>query len=376
MKKVKINNPFVTVGYRSPEYFCDRKEEATRLLNAIENERNVTLISPRRLGKTGLIHHVFNEINENKTHNCYYFDIFSTKNLHDFNLSFAKIIFGTLDSIPKKMMKNILSKFTHLRPKISFDPLTGNPQIEIALEKSNEGKETLDEIFNYLETSEKRCVVAIDEFQQIRNYPEKNIEALLRSYVQQLENVNFIFSGSQKHVMQNMFSDAAQPFYQSTEMLFLDRISLENYAHFAIEKFENRIDETVFEQIYNKVDGFTGNIQFILNRLYELHLKNYTKDDVSETIQRMVMENEPTFIEYKKLLTANQWDLLVAIASEKSVTAVTSGEFIEKHQLTSTSSVQTALNSLLDKEMILEENGSYSVYNKFFSLWLAYINEK
>ncbi|MBF4213444.1 ATP-binding protein, partial [Pseudomonas donghuensis] len=69
-----------------------------------------------------------------------------------------------------------------------------------------EEESTLKEIFDYLGSSEKRCYIAIDEFQQIAEYPEKGVEALLRSYIQFLPNVNFIFAGSKQHVMQEMFT--------------------------------------------------------------------------------------------------------------------------------------------------------------------------
>ena len=58
-----INNPFLLKGYISSEYFCDRDSETQKILSAIENGRDITLISPRRMGKTGLIHHVFNQEN-------------------------------------------------------------------------------------------------------------------------------------------------------------------------------------------------------------------------------------------------------------------------------------------------------------------------
>ena len=58
---MKLYNPFVVYGYVSPEYFCDRKEETESLISALRNGRNITLMSPRRMGKTGLIHNAFTQ---------------------------------------------------------------------------------------------------------------------------------------------------------------------------------------------------------------------------------------------------------------------------------------------------------------------------
>lgn len=54
-----MKNPFVTNGYAGPEYFCDRVEETQHITEMLTNENNMALISPRRIGKTELIHHCF-----------------------------------------------------------------------------------------------------------------------------------------------------------------------------------------------------------------------------------------------------------------------------------------------------------------------------
>ena len=168
---MRTNNPFFFLGYHSPEFFCDRKNETNTIISALHNGRNVTLIAPRRMGKTGLIHHSFYNIKEeNAEIITLYMDILSTQNLGDFVKLFAETVLGKLD-------------------------------FAIDITSANE-ESTLKEVFNYLASSEKRCYIAIDEFQQITEYPEKGVEALLRSYIQFLPNVNFIFAGSKKHIMQ------------------------------------------------------------------------------------------------------------------------------------------------------------------------------
>ncbi len=72
---------------------------------------------------------------------------------------------------------------------------------------------TLDEIFSYLNQADKPCLVAIDEFQQITNYADNRIEALLRTYIQRCTNAHFIFSGSHCHLMAEMFTSPARPFF-------------------------------------------------------------------------------------------------------------------------------------------------------------------
>jgi AAA+ ATPase superfamily predicted ATPase len=265
------NNPFLISGYHSPEYFCDRKQETAKITDGLHNGRNITLIAPRRMGKTGLIRHTFQNINNQDSKIItLYMDIFSTQSLGDFVKLFANTVLGKLDSNPKKALNRITRFIRSCRPIFTIDELTGIPKVTIDVVPSEE-ENTLKEIFDYLASSEKRCYIAIDEFQQISEYPEQGVEALLRSYTQFVTNVNFIFAGSKKHIMQEMFTSSKRPFYQSSQIITIDAIEKEEYANFAIKHFsENNITlpKKIFDNIYDKYDGHTWYIQVMLNRLY------------------------------------------------------------------------------------------------------------
>ena len=75
----RLNNPFVVYGYKGAEYFCDRQKETEKMISSLHNERNITLVAPRRMGKTGLIHHVFHQMEEQyEGVKCFYLDIFAS----------------------------------------------------------------------------------------------------------------------------------------------------------------------------------------------------------------------------------------------------------------------------------------------------------
>ena len=268
---MKPNNPFLISGYYSPEYFCDRERESTTMIDALHNGRNLTLIAPRRMGKTGLIKHVFYKLQEDRPDVVtLYMDIYSTQNLGDFIRLFANTVLGRLDSAPQKALSRVAQFIKSCRPVFTFDELTGVPKATIDIAPAAE-ETTLREIFDYLQSADKRCYIAIDEFQQIAEYPEKGVEAQLRSYIQFLPNVHFIFAGSKQHVMQEMFLSAKKPFYQSTQTLSIDRIDKAAYHDFAESFFAGQdrvLEQTVFDSIYDRFDGHTWYIQAILNRLY------------------------------------------------------------------------------------------------------------
>ena len=374
MKIEKSNNPFLVAGYSSPECFCDREKETERIISALCNDRNISLISPRRFGKTGLIHHVFYNLrNEKNDVYCFYFDIFSTQNLYEFVQIFGKTVLGKLDNYTQKTFKRVSEFFKSFRPAISLDLLTGTPQISFDI-KPEEAQTGLQEIFNYLENSGKRCYVAIDEFQQITEYPEKGIEALLRTYIQFAGNVKFIFSGSKKHLMDAMFSAVNRPFYQSTQKINLREIPMETYSIFAQNHFAKSgktLPPSLFEMIYNLVLGHTWYIQLLLNQLYSLPQKKYSETDLNRIVADVLEEENATFKTYCELLTKGQLRVLTAIAKERKIAIPTHSGFIKKHNLTAASSVNLAIKSLIDKSLILkDEDGNYFVYDRFFSLWL------
>ncbi|GAB6011168.1 AAA family ATPase [Viscerimonas tarda] len=372
--KANLNNPFLVAGYHSPAYFCDREIETEKIISALSNDRNVSLISPRRIGKTGLIHHAFYQLHErDKNIRCFYLDIFSTQNLHGFVVMLGKTVLGELDNYSETMVKQVSEFFKSFRPLFSFDALTGSPTVTLNIqpEQSEAG---LQEIFAYLKASGKRCYIAIDEFQQIIDYPEKGVEALLRSYMQFLPNVKFIFAGSKKHLMDAMFSAANRPFYQSTQKIGLKEIPIDTYRQFAGQLFDDygkTLDAAVFDFVYEKMLGHTWYVQFILNQLFAINKAKPGQQDVDLIIDDVLQEENATFKTYCEIITAGQLRVLRAIAKGHKVSAPFEASFMRKHNLTALSSVKLALTSLADKTLILQdEDGSYYVYDRFFSLWL------
>ena len=369
---MRTNNPFLISGYHSPEFFCDRKNETKTIISALHNGRNVTLIAPRRMGKTGLIHHSFYNIKEeNAEIITLYMDILSTQNLGDFVKLFAETVLGKLDSVPQKALSRIGKFIRSIRPVFTFDELTGLPQTSIDITSANE-ESTLKEVFNYLASSEKHCYIAIDEFQQITEYPEKGVEALLRSYIQFLPNVNFIFAGSKKHIMQKMFTSSTRPFYQSTQILNIGEIERREYANFAIENFAKKnlkISEDTFNAMYDRFEGHTWYIQNLLNRLYA-YGEEVNLESVEFAINQVVSEYSYSYVDLLNSLTASNVRLIEAIASEECVKEIYAGEFISKYKLTGASSVSASLTKLEENEIVYKSENGYIIYDRFMSEWL------
>lgn len=372
-KPPELKNPFLVYGYVSPRYFCDREEESRKMLSALDNERNVTLIAPRRIGKTGLIKNVFYLMRQQKTEvACFYMDIFATRDLSSFVRLFAETVLGQLDTLSETVLHKLTSFFRTCRPIISADELTGVPTISLDF-APDKSEQTLKEIVGYMAASGKSCYVAIDEFQQITTYPEKGTEALLRSYIQFLPNVHFVFAGSSRHLMEEMFTSAKRPFYQSSQLMVLTEIGEDVYYRFASAFFEAKgggFAREVFNWIYKRFEGHTWYMQVVLNRLYEQYDAVTDVRQAETVLVQLLEENTPVYQNFITLLTDNQLALMRAIAKDGTVLSPNSGEFIKRYGLKAPSSVSTALKSLIEKELIYKSAAGYMIYDRFMGMWL------
>jgi len=369
-------NPFIITGYHGPELFCDRENETRTLISNAENGVNTTLISIRRMGKTGLILHTMERLSKNKNHICIYVDIYATQNLKDFANKLGSAI---LDAFPERNSagKKFMNLLKGLRPVLTYDVLTGQPQVSFTFSTQQQYEHSIESLFQFLESQNKPILLAIDEFQQITKYPEKNMEALLRSHLHTLKNVSLIFSGSSHHILSEMFSDGTRPFFASTQFLYLKEIERKTYINFIrsiFKSFHLNIEEDALNLVVDFSRLHTFYTQSVCNRVFATRIKIITQEDVRQICRSFIFEQEPLFFQYRNLLTSIQWNLMKAVAKEEKVYQPNSKDFIEKHKLGIPANIQRAMESLLNKEMIYKGNDStgayYTVYDVFLSRWM------
>lgn len=370
----KRPNPFIISGYEGSDYFCDRVEETKRLCSEIANGNNVAMIATRRMGKSGLIHHCFAQSEITENYYTFFVDIYDTKNLNEFVLRLSHEILERLKPFGMRALKHFMDCVSSLQAGISFSP-SGDASFNVQVGDIHTGGETLKEIFHYLEEADKPCIVAIDEFQQIAQYPEKNIEATLRTYVQNSHNAQFIFAGSQRHVMGQMFTSASRPFFQSVSIMHLDAIDMKMYDAFAkahFEKAEKRLADGVTEKVFELSKGVTWYTQKLFNTMFANTLKNEECEvrHVSEALDYILDTQEYMFKETMYRIPEKQKLVLVALAKEGPARGITSSAFLKKYRLPSASTVQSAVKGLLEKDFITLEQGVYSVYDLFLAYWI------
>lgn len=369
-------NPFIVSGKIDPEYFCDRKAESARLVKSVMNGNNLVLISPRRMGKTGLVRFCYNLPEIKDSYYTFFVDILHTSSLREFVYALGKEIYETLQPRGERLAELFLQALKSIRGKFSLDSVTGQPSFSLELGDIERPDFLLEDIFNYLEKADKPCIVAIDEFQQVAKYPEKNTEALLRSYIQKSSNCGFIYAGSERHMMQEMFLAENRPFYLSADVLELTAIPKETYVPFIAEnfrKFGKDIAPGCAEGIYDYFCGHTFYIQKVFNEAFADTAKGRkcTNDTVNAALWSILESYDVTFRERLSTITEKQKELLYSVALEGEAGSITSAAFIKKHRLSSASSVQAAAKKLLEFGLITRTGGVYRVENRFFGLWIV-----
>ena len=368
-----IANPFVTNGYISPHYFCDRVEETDLLTRLVTNGNNVALISPRRLGKTGLIHHCFQQDGIKDRYYTFIVDIYATKNLQEFVYELGKAVLSVLRSRGRKAWEKFVNTIGSLRSSISFD-INGNPEWGLGVGDIKVPEFTLDEIFAYLEQADKPCVVAIDEFQVVADYPDNKVEAVLRTRIQKCRNTWFIYSGSQRHMMSEIFVSPSRPFYQSTSLMSIEPIDCEKYIEFAQNLFREYHKDIAREAVittYQRYEGVTWYVQSVLNALFTLTEPggSCTEEMIEPAIQQIIAQQSFAYQALLFQLPPKQKEVLMAICKEGKAANLTSRPFLQRYRLTA-SMVQGAIKGLLEKDFITHDMGIYTLYDQFFAQWL------
>lgn len=372
-----INNPFITKGYAGEALFCDREKETQLLLDNLQSGMDTVLISPRRYGKSGLILHVFDQLKKiAPEYHTLYTDISATSSLNGFLDAVSAAI---LSAFPQKttLGKRFLSFLKGLRPFFRLNEKTGAMEVHLELVSQIQKEATLKQLLDLLENAPEPVALAIDEFQTITEYPEKNVEALLRSQIQHMHNVRFIFCGSKRRMMVSMFNDAARPFYASSTTLHLHKLDRDVYGQFIRRLFDEEgrsIRDDALEYVLEWTRCHTYYTQLLCHALFNNGAREITLD-VVYAVCRDILENlSENYLLLREILPTQQWRLLTGIAREGNVKQITASAFISKYKIGSAATALRAVQSLEEKELVLKhlsvDEVSYEVYDVSFSHWL------
>jgi hypothetical protein len=363
-------------GFLNKEYFCDREEELSTLINHIENQRNIVIYGNRRMGKTALIKCLFESL-KNEKMECFLVDIMACQNLNSVIQLIGKAVINKYgkNKLGEGFTKEFTKLLSQLKVTIGIDPLTNAPEISMGIQNIDDAETTLHEIGKYLTSKSEQIVFCIDEFQQITTFSENNTEAIFRNWIQSFPTIRFIFSGSHKSMIESMFTQKNRPFYQSCNLLFLNPIPesiYQTFIQYHFKKEDTLISPEDIHTIYQWAEGQTYSVQLQCNLLYSKNLE-ITESSLAEVQQDILDQDKPYFGYLYNMLTLQQQKVLKAIASNVENLPLLSSRFIQIHNLGSMSSVQGAIKSLLDKDLIELTSENHVLTDVIFKNWLKSI---
>ena len=327
------------------------------------------------MGKTSLIDHVFDMPAISDNYITVSIDILHTTTFREFIYAFGSAVFKKVASRNDRLRRLFVTTLRSLSASFGYDPIQNTPTFDIKLGDINQPEFTIEEILQFLEHAEQRCLVVIDEFQQITKYPEKNVEAILRSHIQKMQNVNFVFAGSQRRLMEEMFFSSRRPFYQSAKSIRLEAIKMPVYTDFVLHHFkkaDKEISPEAIHQVYDTFNGVSLYIQRIMKDAYALTDQGETCsiETVSQLVEDFITENDSRIREQLAYITEPQKELLYAIHDARQVSSITSAAFTKQHRLKSPSATQSAALKLLEDDLITRIEKVYSIADPLLSLWM------
>ena len=368
-----MQNPFAYSNTVTGESFCNRREELSRLLNYIKGSQNVLLFSHRRYGKSSLISQAFLEIRKKKLDvGAMHVELYGTLSEKDFIIRTFQSL-NQIESNLDRLLKTVGTAFKNIRLNVSFDPATGAPSVSPGFGADNE-KIFLEELMNILQkySQKHKLVVAFDEFQEVAHYSEEGFEKRLRSYIQGHADICYIFAGSQRHLITEMFNSTKRAFYKLADSFPLDIIETRHYIPWIQNLFRKNKVELGADFIKEVVERFENHPMYIQNFLFHLWDEPGEKGFTTEAVDKI--ENsiiEKSSLEYSMLwetLSLNQKKTLKLILLNDGSNLFNAGA-LKSVGLKTGSLVTKTLSSLINREIIVK-NGNYRIQDVLFKKWL------
>lgn len=376
-RNAKLHNPFRYGTVVDDPYFINRVKELAEVRQSLLSGQNLIIYSPRRYGKTSLIKKVLYQL-ESEGNKCIYIDFFRIHSREKFIEEYAKAVFRNFPSW-EKALKKVISLVKTIRPIVAVND-QGLPELGINFSRE-QLHQAIDEVVNLPEklSEGNRWIIVLDEFQEIERLNGENFEKELRASIQFHKNMSYVFLGSRRHLLTNMFTRKNRAFYNFGRLYKLDKIpedEILSYLNRGFEKPDMKVDPVVLREIVT----LTGNIPFYVQMLASIiwDLSHSRNEDISEAllkegIKTMLWHQTDYYVVIMQELTAYQQKVLQALAHEN--TGIFTQAYTDRYYLSAHSSTQRALDTLMEKDLISKQENSYYFEDPFLKIWLLQNDE-
>jgi hypothetical protein len=357
------------------EAFCNRQEELKRIAHDIEQGSPILLISPRRYGKTSVTLRALEKSALPYVHIDLY-KAFSEADAVRFILNGVGNLLGQLETAPKKLLVLAGDFFARLNIQVSYH----GAGLSLSFKDKNERNnfdvllDTLKQLNELAKAKHKKVIVFLDEFQVVSEISQHHaVESILREVAQSATHVMFIFSGSNRHLMAQMFHDRKRPFYKLCDHIVLERISAHAYENHITKAFKVKWNTTVSVEVIHEILALTERHPYYVNKLCSMLWQQTqlpTQSNVKETWLALLLENKSITERELSLLTLVQRRLLLFIAIHGSMQNIFSQEVMADMRL-SIGGIQNALKKLLQLDYVYKDQDGYHIVDPLLKATLA-----
>lgn len=368
-------NPFKYGQVVSADDFCPRPVLMKQVVESIKAGQNIVLQGERRTGKTSLVYEAVRQL---RKRSILYIDLLEAKDTDDLCKRMVKAIISLEQQ--SGFLDKILRALTQLRPTVSVDPLTGEPSISLDAAVSLK-PDSIDGILDLVGSIYKRkaLVVMFDEFQDILNLrSSKETLAALRSKIQFHGSIPYVFAGSVRNQMLDIFSNPDSPFFKSAFPFEIGPLDREEFRTFLKNKFaegKRKVDDEVLDTGFKITGDLPGDVQQYCGALWDTTSENeYIGMQSVPAAMHLIFSRESKGYEsVLVLLTAHQLRCLVGLARFGGV-APFSGAFLQGIGIPIPASVKKALHRLVQLKVIYRHSGEFKFVNPFLKAWLLWKN--
>lgn len=369
-------NPFRFGTIVQGDHFYDRETETKKITDTLIAGNNLVLFAPRRFGKTSLTFKVMNLLKQEGI-TCIYFDLMPVFSIQTFIKMYIDAVRKQQSSFDR-LIQTITQTVKNIRPILTFGQ-DGTPELTIDILDNSVSAETISAVLDLPANlgAEKKVVVVFDEFQEIVKLNSFGIENLLRSKMQQQQNVSYLFLGSRTHLLNDMFNNKNRAFYNSAYHLQLPPLPEKD----SIEYLRNRFALSAIS-VNDETAGYliktAGNIpyyiQMLASEVWQLAIlskKAIDRDTIDKGAQQIIANKYDYYAELFDKQSVRQKQLLLALVH--SGENIFSTQYAKVHHLGAPSSTQKSAAALLDSGTIEKTGNNYFISDPFFRKFLKRI---
>ncbi len=370
-----MKTPFTFGKIVKDNDFTDREKETKRLVTNFNSSVNTILISPRRWGKSSLVLKAADVLKEkDKTIRFCFIDLNNVRTEEQFYQQLATEVLKASSTKIDTIIGNAKKFMGRFIPNVTFRPVQIS-DIKLSLDWKEVTKSP-DDILSMAEkigeAGNIQLVICIDEFQNISGFENPlDFQKKLRAHWQLHQHVTYCLYGSKRHMMMDVFTSPSMPFYKFGDIVFLEKISVNDWITFIQKRFSDtkkEIGTSDAKLIAELVECHPYYVQQLAQQAWLRSDEICTGAIIYEAFEDLVLQLSMLFQALVDGLSNRQVNLLKALICNEQ--RLSSQSVLKEYQLGTSANVLKIKKMLSNNEIIDIVGESITFIDPVYKFWL------